>query len=158
MGFGSTAKKLQRVTELADKLYERFEKLREQVNELTGTVEETNDRVATLESELSEQRALLEALAEEQGVDAEEVTADVSVSEGGDSAAETAAGRTADDGGGWQRLKNAGKNYADNDHPPGGRWTRCSKPSGRRRSCGCRPPRTRCRCTRNWSRSTPGRA
>ncbi|AHG03411.1 hypothetical protein HALDL1_07225 [Halobacterium sp. DL1] len=96
MGFGSTAKKLQRVTELADKLYERFEKLREQVNELTGTVEETNDRVATLESELSEQRALLEALAEEQGVDAEEVTADVSVSEGGDSAAETAAGRTAD--------------------------------------------------------------
>ncbi|WP_232701233.1 DUF5798 family protein [Halobacterium wangiae] len=79
MGFGSTAKKLQRVTDVADKLYERFEKLREQVNELTGTVEETNDRVAVLETELAEQRALLEALAAEYDVDVEDVTADAAV-------------------------------------------------------------------------------
>lgn len=73
MGFGSTAKKLQKVTDMADKLYERFERLREQVNDLTGTVEETNDRVATLETELAEQRALVEALAEKEGVDVESV-------------------------------------------------------------------------------------
>ncbi|MUV61195.1 DUF5798 family protein [Halobacterium sp. CBA1126] len=79
MGFGSTAKKLQKVTEMADKLYERFEKLREQVQDLTGTVEDTNGRVAELETELAEQRALVEALAEQQGVDVESVVSDVDV-------------------------------------------------------------------------------
>lgn len=78
MGFGSTAKKLQKVTEMADKLYERFERLREQVNDLTATVEETNDRVADLETELAEQRALVEALAEQQGVDVESAVGEAS--------------------------------------------------------------------------------
>jgi chromosome segregation ATPase len=89
MGFGSTAKKLQRVTEVADKLYERFERLREQVNELTGTVEETNDRVASLEAELAEQRALLEALADEHDVDVATVTVDAAT--GDESADDTVA-------------------------------------------------------------------
>ncbi len=86
MGFGSTAKKLQKVTEMADKLYERFERLREQVNDLTATVEETNDRVAALETELAEQRALVEALAEQQGVDVESVVGEAST--GSEAAAE----------------------------------------------------------------------
>ncbi|MFB6069223.1 MAG: DUF5798 family protein, partial [Halobacterium sp.] len=76
MGFGSTAKKLQKVTDMADKLYERFEGLREQINELRGTVEDTNDRVAALETELAEQRAVLEALAEREGVDVDAALAD----------------------------------------------------------------------------------
>lgn len=88
MGFGSTAKKLQQVTEVADKLYERFEKLREQVKELTGTVEETNDRVAALETELDEQRALIEALAEENGLDVDDVTANTAVVDSGDDTAD----------------------------------------------------------------------
>ncbi|MDH5020773.1 DUF5798 family protein [Halobacterium rubrum] len=81
MGFGSTAKKLQKVTEMADKLYERFEKLREQVSDLTGTVEETNDRVADLEAELAEQRAIVEALAERRGVDVDTVVEDATAGE-----------------------------------------------------------------------------
>jgi septal ring factor EnvC (AmiA/AmiB activator) len=81
MGFGSTAKKLQKVTDMADKLYERFEKLREQVSDLTGTVEETNDRVADLEAELAEQRAIVEALAERRGVDADAVVEDATAGE-----------------------------------------------------------------------------
>jgi chromosome segregation ATPase len=76
MGFGSTAKKLQKVTEMADKLYERFEQLREQVKDLTETVEETSDRVEALEGEVADQRALLEALAEHQGVDVDAALAD----------------------------------------------------------------------------------
>lgn len=76
MGFGSTAKKLQKVTEMADKLYERFEEVREQVKDLTDSVEETNERVATLEGELAEQRALVERLADAQGVDVEAVVAE----------------------------------------------------------------------------------
>ncbi|AAG19114.1 MULTISPECIES: DUF5798 family protein [Halobacterium] len=69
MGFGSTAKKLQKVTDLADNLYERFEQLRQQVSDLTGTVEETNDRVAALETELTEQRAIIDAIAAEHDID-----------------------------------------------------------------------------------------
>ncbi|MCG1002461.1 MULTISPECIES: DUF5798 family protein [Halobacterium] len=88
MGFGSTAKKLQKVTDMADKLYERFEKLREQVNDLAGTVEETNGRVAELETELAEQRALVEALAEKEGVDVESVVADAGVGDAGSDGAD----------------------------------------------------------------------
>ena len=76
MGFGSTAKKLQKVTEYAEQLYERFEKLRNEVEDLQETVEDTNGRVATLERELAEQRALVEALAERDGVDIEAAVED----------------------------------------------------------------------------------
>lgn len=91
MGFGSTAKKLQKVTEMADKLYERFEQLRQQVSDLTGTVEETNDRVADLEAELAEQRAIVEALAERRGVDVDAVVEDAASGE--EAPADAGAGR-----------------------------------------------------------------
>ena len=84
MGFGSTAKKLQKVTDYAEKLYERFEKLREEVDEVEQTVEDTNERVTDLERELAEQRAILDELAEERGVDVEEAVAEVDVGEDGD--------------------------------------------------------------------------
>ncbi len=83
MGFGSTAKKLQKVAEVADKLYERFERLREQVNDLADTVEETNERVADLEREVATQRAVLEALAEQDGVDVDAVVEDARVGDAG---------------------------------------------------------------------------
>jgi len=88
MGFGSTAKKIQKVTEIADKLYERFEHLREQVNDLTDTVEETNDRVADLEAEVAAQRAVLEALAEREGVDVGSVVGDARVPDAGNEGAD----------------------------------------------------------------------
>ncbi|MFC3478717.1 DUF5798 family protein [Halobacterium litoreum] len=84
MGFGSTAKKLQKVTDYAEKLYERFEKLREEVEEVEQTVEDTNATVADLERELAEQRAILDELAEERGVDVEEAVASVDVGEESD--------------------------------------------------------------------------
>jgi uncharacterized coiled-coil DUF342 family protein len=77
MGFGSTAKKLQKVTDVADKLYERFEKLRGEVDEVMETVEDTNSRVAELERELEEQRAVVRALAEQEGVDVDDAVAGV---------------------------------------------------------------------------------
>ncbi|NIB98934.1 DUF5798 family protein [Halobacterium sp. R2-5] len=88
MGFGSTAKKLQKVAEVADKLYERFERLREQVNDLADTVEETNERVADLEREVAAQRAVLEALAEQDGVDVDAVVEDARVGDAGSDGAD----------------------------------------------------------------------
>lgn len=69
MGLGSTAKRVQKMVELAESLYERVIELREQVAAMRETVDDTNGRVAELETELAEQRALLEAVAESQGVD-----------------------------------------------------------------------------------------
>lgn len=73
MGFGSTAKKLQRVTDLAEEVYERLSTLHDQVTSLRDTVEETNDRVAALEDEVAAQRAVVEALAREEGIDPDDV-------------------------------------------------------------------------------------
>lgn len=73
MGFGSTAKKLQKVVDMADDLYAKLNEQKEQLKELRNTVEETSDRVEAVDREQAKQRALLEAIAEEQGLDTEEV-------------------------------------------------------------------------------------
>jgi len=65
MGLGSTAKKLQTVTEVAEKMYGRINDLREEVDELRATARETSDRVERLESEI----------AREQGIDVDAVSA-----------------------------------------------------------------------------------
>lgn len=81
MGLGSTAKKIQKVADVADKLYTKVNELKEQLDELRGTVEETNEQVDDLERELAEQRALLEALAEDQGLDPDAVSADALIAD-----------------------------------------------------------------------------
>jgi len=76
MGFGSTAKKLQKVADMAEELYTKVNELKAQLQALRGTVEETNERVDGIDQELTEQRALLEALAEQQGIDTDTVLTD----------------------------------------------------------------------------------
>lgn len=66
---GGAGKKIGTMVDLAEKLYEQVTAVREQLNATTETVDETADRVERLESEVAEQRALLEAIAEEQGID-----------------------------------------------------------------------------------------
>lgn len=73
MGLGSTAKKLQKVADIADELYTKLNEQREQLQELRSTVEETSDRVEAIDREQTEQRALLESLAEEQGLDTDAI-------------------------------------------------------------------------------------
>jgi peptidoglycan hydrolase CwlO-like protein len=87
MGLGSTAKKLQQIADMAEDVYARLNQLREQVNETRATVDETKARVDDMDRELAEQRALVEAIAEKQGVDVEAITAGVHVTD-----AESAAG------------------------------------------------------------------
>jgi len=88
MGFGSTAKKLQQVTDMAEDVYTRLNQLREQVAETRETVDETKVRIDHMENELAEQRALLEALAEEHDIDIDAVTADVHVVDAEEAASE----------------------------------------------------------------------
>lgn len=107
MGLGSTAKKLQKVTDVAEQMYGRINDLREEVDEMRVTVRETNeavqgtsDRVERLESEMAEQRALLDEIARQQGVDVEAVSASshiVDAEDAADGDSEEAAGGEADD-------------------------------------------------------------
>ncbi|WP_380678140.1 DUF5798 family protein [Salinigranum sp. GCM10025319] len=81
MGIGGTAKKLQKVAEMGEELYKRINDLREQVNEMRETVTATHDRVEVLESEVAEQRAILEALARTEGIDLDAVVAEAHITE-----------------------------------------------------------------------------
>ena len=71
---GGAGKKISRMVDLAEDLYERVNDLRARVESMTETVEGTADRVERLEGELAEQRALVAAIAEEQGIDVEAIT------------------------------------------------------------------------------------
>ncbi|RLM88769.1 DUF5798 family protein [Haloarcula sp. Atlit-7R] len=86
MGLGSTAKKIQKVADIAEDLYKKVNELKTQLEDLRSTVDETNTRVDGMEQELAEQRALIEALAEERGVDTETVVAEVAADTDSDTA------------------------------------------------------------------------
>ena len=66
---------------MAEDVYTRLNDLRDQIVEMRETTRETSDRVDRLERETAEVRALVEALAEENGVDVERVTADAHIAE-----------------------------------------------------------------------------
>ena len=87
VGLGSTAQKLQTVADQAEKVYKRLNKLRDEVEQTQETVEETQSRVTTIEEELDEQRAVLDAIAEEHDIDVDAVAAEVHISEAEDGAA-----------------------------------------------------------------------
>jgi len=87
MGLGSTAKKLQQIADMAEDVYARLNQLREQVNQTRATVDETKARVEKMDHELAEQRAIVEALAEREGIDVDAITAEIHVVD-----AESAAG------------------------------------------------------------------
>ena len=81
MGLGGATKKLQKVADMGEELYGRINELREQMLEVRETVQETNERVAALENKVDGQAAILEALAEKEGVDVEELLTEAAIEE-----------------------------------------------------------------------------
>lgn len=79
MGLGSTAKKVQRLTDLAEKLYGQVNEVLERLGALQDRVEKASEDVAAVRAEQRRQRAVLEALAAENGIDVEDVLAEVEV-------------------------------------------------------------------------------
>jgi|GEM_PF-1801914 predicted transcriptional regulator len=96
MGLGSTTKKLQKVADMADDLYTKLNEQKEQLQELRNTVEETSDRVEGIDREQTEQRALLEAIAEERGLDTDAILTEA-VIEDAEATVDEAVDSTADD-------------------------------------------------------------
>jgi len=92
MGFGDTAKKIQTLADKAERTYQKINELRSEVEETQTTVLDTSERIQKLENEMAEQRAVLDAVATEVGVDLESVSTEahitdaeeVTTSEGGD--------------------------------------------------------------------------
>lgn len=78
MGLGSTAKKLQNLVDVAEDLYNRVNDLRDRLVRMEETIDETNETVASMEADLAELQAVTEAIADDQGIDVDAVTQDVS--------------------------------------------------------------------------------
>jgi len=73
MGLGGTAKKLQKITDAAENLYAKMNEIIGELKDLQAEVEDTSRQVDRVEREMAEQRALVEALADQQGIDTEAV-------------------------------------------------------------------------------------
>lgn len=81
MPLGGATKKLQKLVDTAEELYQRVNELREEINALRDTVQTTNETVERLETDLDQQRALVEALAHDRGIDVDHVLAEAAIDE-----------------------------------------------------------------------------
>ena len=97
MGFGDTAKKIQTLADRAERTYQKINELRTEVEETQTTVLDTSERVQQLENEMAEQRAVLDAVAREVGVDLESVSTEAHITEAERAAAADADGSAGDD-------------------------------------------------------------
>jgi chromosome segregation ATPase len=81
MALGGATKKLQKVADMGEELYGRINELREQLLEVHETVKKTDERVAALENKVDGQAAILEALAESEGIDVDELLTEAAIEE-----------------------------------------------------------------------------
>ncbi|WP_435318114.1 DUF5798 family protein [Haloarchaeobius sp. TZWSO28] len=84
MGLGSAGKMLQTlqtVSERAEQLYAQLKDVRERLTQIENDVDATTKTVGELETELTEHRVILEALAEKEGIDVGELLADELITE-----------------------------------------------------------------------------
>lgn len=75
MGFANTAKKVQQLGDLAEKLYRMVNEVLERTDDLQERVQQSTEDVKAVRREQRRQRAILEALAEQRDVDVEAVLA-----------------------------------------------------------------------------------
>ena len=93
MGLGSTARKIQGISDKAEQMYKQVQELQGRIITLEEEVDDTHETVKSLDHRMAEQHALLLAIAEEQGLDAESILAEAAIEE-----AEAAADDAGEDG------------------------------------------------------------
>jgi uncharacterized protein YlxW (UPF0749 family) len=79
MGLGSTAKKIQTLSEHAESMYKQVQELQQRIINLEGEVDDTHETVNRMDHQLTEQRELLLAIADEHGIDGEEILAEAAI-------------------------------------------------------------------------------
>jgi len=77
MDITGTKNKIQRVIKVAEESYKKINEVIEKIDKLQTDLATTSEQVDHIEIELAEQRALVERMAEEQGLDVEAVLAEV---------------------------------------------------------------------------------
>jgi DNA anti-recombination protein RmuC len=93
MDITGTKKKIQRASKIAEKSYKKMNELLERVQGMENDLETTSHQVDRMEYEMAEQRALIEAIATQQGLDVDDVLEEADLPEPPEADAET----TADD-------------------------------------------------------------
>ncbi len=88
MGLGSTAKKIQGLSDRAEAMYKQVQELQQRITNLEKEVDDTHDTVKRMDHQLTEQRALLLAIANENGLDGEEILAKAAIDEADELAVE----------------------------------------------------------------------
>jgi DNA anti-recombination protein RmuC len=73
MDITGTKKKIQRASKIAEKSYKKMNELLERVQGMEKDLETTSQQVDRMEYEMAEQRALLEAIATQQGLEVDDV-------------------------------------------------------------------------------------
>ncbi|WP_323677384.1 DUF5798 family protein [Halorubellus sp. PRR65] len=91
MGLGSTAKKIQTLADRAEQLYVKLKEVHERVVSVEQTVDDTQARVQELENALEHQRVVIEALAEDRGIDVDAVVAEAAIEDVDDATEDAAA-------------------------------------------------------------------
>jgi chromosome segregation ATPase len=81
MDIAGTKKKIQRATKVAEESYKKMNEMLERMQGMEEDLQTTSDQVDYMEAELAEQRVLLEAIAEEQGLAVDEVLGDADLPE-----------------------------------------------------------------------------
>lgn len=81
MGLGGTAKKVQKLADTAETLYEQIKDLQRRMVNLEESVDESTERLDRLEVENEKQRLILEAIAAEHDVDVETLLAESAIDE-----------------------------------------------------------------------------
>ncbi|AHF99126.1 hypothetical protein HALLA_09990 [Halostagnicola larsenii XH-48] len=79
MGLGSTAKKIQIISDKAEQMYKQVQQLQQRIINLEEEVDDTHDTVDSLDHQLTEQRELLLAIADEHGIDGDAILADAAI-------------------------------------------------------------------------------
>ncbi|WP_440991344.1 DUF5798 family protein [Haloarchaeobius baliensis] len=101
MGLGSKAKALQTLADRAEQLYAQLMDVRERLARIEDDIDDSSDRVVRIEQELEEQRVILDALAEDAGLDVDRRIAEASITDaesGEDEADETTVSEAGSDG------------------------------------------------------------
>ena len=112
MGLGSTAKKIQGLSERAEAMYKQVQQLQKRIINLEEEMDETHDTVNRIDHQLTEQRELLLAIAEERGIDGEEILAQAAIDEA-ELEGETESNAEADDRSGDADAESAGSDSSE---------------------------------------------
>ena len=75
MGLGSTARKIQALTETAEELYRKIGEVLERVRAIETSIEDSSARLTSMEDRLDRQEALLEAIARVHDIDVDGLAA-----------------------------------------------------------------------------------